>query len=165
MDTAMDEVKAMTHSGETVAGAVGTGLRTLRRGAEQVAAVAEQKLSGGIDMAEFADSGRRARKQLAREAKLTAKELARSAKQARRTARTAMAIPGDLLAAATPKQRRRKWPWLLGAGLGIAAVAAGAAYAMRSRQSPPEDQEQQTPAPQPLHEQQSENRTTAARHG
>jgi len=132
----MDEVKTMAQAGETMGRAVGTGLRTIRRGAEQVAAAASEGLDKAGDVrnhrAEIVETGRRARKQLAREAKLTAQEVAKSAKQARKTARTALAVPGDLVAAATPKQRRRRWPWLL--GLGIAAAGAGTAYVLKSRQ-------------------------------
>lgn len=172
----MDEVETMTragaHAGETVGRAVGTGLQALRRGAEQVAAAAEHKLSDGLDMAadrraELADTGRRARRQLARDAKLTGKELAKSAKQAKKTARTAMAVPGDMLAAAaTPKQSRKKWPWLLGL-VGIAAAGAGTAYVLKSRQASPPAQlteEESAATPEPRREQQN-SQPTHARHG
>lgn len=165
----MDEVKTMAHAGETVGRAVGTGLRTLRRGAEQVAAAAEQKLSDGLDAAneartmaadartEVVGTSRKARKQLAREAKLTAKELTRSAQQVRKTARTALAVPGDLVSAATPKQRRRrKWPWLL--GLGIAVAGAGAAYVLKSRQEPPTQPAEPVATPEPRREEQVDGR-------
>jgi hypothetical protein len=91
----MDEVKAMTQAGETVGRAVGTGLRTLRRGAVQVgqagaeaaaraATAAEQKLAEGADtvrgvasdaqadiakkQVDIVKRSRRARKQLAKDA-------------------------------------------------------------------------------------------------
>jgi hypothetical protein len=149
----MDEVKAMTQAGETVGRAVGTGLRTLRRGAVQVAAAAEHKLAEGADtvreataapQAELARTSRRARKQLVRDAKQTGKELVKSAKQARKTARTAMAVPGDMFAAATaPRKRGRKWPWLL--GIGVAVAGAGAVYVLKNKQDDQPQAEDEQP--------------------
>jgi hypothetical protein len=96
----MDEVKTMTHAGETAGRAVGTGLRTLRRGAVQVGqagaeaaaravAVAEQKLAEGADSgqqaaADLVGTTRRARKQLAKSAQRTARK---AGKQGRRAAK------------------------------------------------------------------------------
>lgn len=168
----MDEVKAMTQAGETVGRAVGTGLRTLRRGAVQAAAAAEQKLAEGAEtvrdatadtQAELAKTSRRARKQLVRDAKQTGKELAKSVKRARKTARNASTVPGDLFAAATQPKRRKKWPWLL--GLGIAAAGAGAVYVLRNKQAdapsaedqPEADDRLNGSAPQPRTEHQTDS--------
>jgi cobalamin biosynthesis Mg chelatase CobN len=140
----MDEVKAMTHTGETVGRAVGTGLRTLRRGATQVATAAEHKLAENAEnvrsaaegtRTEIGRSSRRARKQLARDAQRTAKDLARSAKRASRHARRAARDIANAPVAATqgPKRGRSTWPWLLGIGLAVAAT--GAVYVLRTKQA------------------------------
>ncbi|HVV23132.1 MAG TPA: hypothetical protein VHF06_27105 [Pseudonocardiaceae bacterium] len=160
----------MTHAGETVGRAVGTGLRTLRRGAVQVAAAAEHKLAEGAEtvrdataaqQAEVARTGRKARRQLVREAKQTGRELVKSAKQARKTARTAIAVPGDVFAAATtPAKRRRTWPWLL--AIGVAVAGAGTAYVLKNQQkdkprTDAEDDSRNGSAPEPRHEQPVDN--------
>jgi hypothetical protein len=144
----MDEVKAMTHTGETVGRAVGTGLRSLRRGAVQ----AGQASAGAVRDAvadtqdEVVRTTRKARRQLAKQADATAKQMSKNAKKARKSTaknldkatkkarRRAAGSAGDLAAALQPaKQRRRRWPWLLGAALVVAG--AGAAYSMKGKQA------------------------------
>lgn len=152
----MDEVKAMTHAGETVGKTVGTGLRNLRRGAEQIgqAGVEAVRAATAETQAEVAATSRRARKRLAKDArkvaKSTAKDVSRTTKRARkdvarstqrarkhagRAARDARNAAGDLIAAAKPGQpkRRAKWPWLL--AVGVAGAVAGAAVALRGKQT------------------------------
>jgi hypothetical protein len=140
----MDEVKAMTHAGETAGRAVGTGLRSLRLGAVQVgqAGIDAVREATAETQAEVVKTTRKARKQLVKDARRTAKntgkDLSKSAKRARkhagRTARDARGAATDLMAAAKPgaTKRGRKWPWLL--AIGVAAVGAGAAYAMKTTQ-------------------------------
>lgn len=138
----MDEVKAMTNAGETVGRAVGTGLRTLRLGAVQVAAAAEQKLADSADtvrgtaaetQAEIGRTSRRARKQLVKDAKVAARDLARDAKRVRKHAgQAARDIANAPVAAVQGPKRGRKWPWLV--GVGVAMAGAGAVYVLRSRQ-------------------------------
>jgi hypothetical protein len=137
----MDEVKAMTHAGETVGRAVGTGLRTLRRGAVQVgqagaeaaaqAAVAvEQKLaeSGQEAAKELVKTTRKARRQLARNARRTARDAGKQArKRADKASRNLRRTVSDLTDR-TPR-RRRRWPWLLVAAMAV----AGAVAVLRSR--------------------------------
>jgi hypothetical protein len=125
----MDEVKAMTQAGETVGRAVGTGLRTLRRGAVQVgqagaeaaaraATAAEQKLADGADTVRSVASdaqadivkrqtdivarSRKARKQLAKDA-LKAKKQTRKdlARTAKRVRKHAGRAAKDARGAAT----------------------------------------------------------------
>jgi hypothetical protein len=140
----MDEVKAMTHAGETAGRAVGTGLRTLRRGAVQVgqAGIEAVREATADTQAEVVKTTRKARKQLVKDARKAAKttgnDLAKSAKRARkhagRTARDARGAANDLMAAAKSggAKRGRRWPWLV--GIGVVAVGAGAAYALKSSQ-------------------------------
>jgi vacuolar-type H+-ATPase subunit H len=152
--TAMDEVKAMTHAGETVGKAVGTGLRNLRLGAVQVgqAGVEAVRDATAETQAEVVATTRRARKQLVKDARRTgksaakdarrtaksaAKDLGRGSKRARkhavRTARNAKGAANDLLAAAGPgRNKRRRWPWLL--GIGVVTAGAAAAFAMKGQQ-------------------------------
>jgi phage-related tail protein len=145
----MDEVKAMTHAGETVGRAVGSGLRTLRRGAVQVgqagaeaaaqaAAAMEQKLADGTEggqeaAKELVNTTRKARRQLARNAQRTAKDVGKQArKRARKASKHLHRTVGDLTTDNTPR-RGRRWPWLL-----VGAMAAAAAVAViRSRQDQP----------------------------
>jgi F0F1-type ATP synthase membrane subunit b/b' len=152
----MDEVKAMTHAGETVGKTVGTGLRNLRRGAEQIgqAGVEAVRAATAETQAEVAATSRKARKQLAKDArkaaKSTARDVSRSTKRARkdvarstqrarkhagRAARDARDAAGDLIAAAKPgkPKRRAKWPWLL--AVGVVGLGAGAAVALRGKQT------------------------------
>lgn len=130
----MDEVQAMTHAGETVGRAVGTGLRTLRRGAVQVgqagaeaaakaAVAAEQKLAetGQETAKELVATTRRARRDLAKAGEQATRKAGRKA--ARHMHDLADSLPGAM-------PRRRRWPWLV-AILGV--VAAGTAVAMRAR--------------------------------
>lgn len=126
----MDEVKAMTHAGETVGRAVGTGLRTFRHGAMHAgqAGVDAVRDLAADSTAEVVATTRRARRQLVREARRTARstmkdaratvkdtrraakagarDLTRGAKQARkqatRTARGARGAATDVLASARP---------------------------------------------------------------
>src|ERR1700761_1980724 len=90
--TAMDEVKAMTHAGETAGGAVGTGLRTWRRGAVQVGQAGMEAVRDATadTQAEVVKTTRKARKQLVKDArkvaKSTGKDLTKSAKRARKHA-------------------------------------------------------------------------------
>jgi hypothetical protein len=140
----MDEVKAMTHAGETAGRAVGTGLRTLRRGAVQVgqAGMEAVREATAETQAEVVKTTRKARKQLVKDARRTAKttgkDLTKSAKRARkhagRTARDARGAANDLVAAAKNggTKRGRKWPWLV--GIAVVGIGAGAAYAMKSSQ-------------------------------
>ncbi len=145
----MDEVKAMTHAGETVGRAVGSGLRTLRRGAVQVgqagaeaaaqaAAAMEHKLAEGADggqqaAKELVDTTRRARRQLARNARRAAKDAGRQArKRASKAGKNLQRTVGDLTTDSAPR-RGRRWPWLL-----VGAMAAAAAVAViRSGQDQP----------------------------
>ncbi len=159
----MDEVKAMTHAGETVGRTVGTGLRNLRLSATQVgqAGIDAVREATAETQAEVVATTRKARKQLAKDAhrtakstakdarhtaKSTAKNVGRGSKRARknaaRTARNAKGAANDLLAAATHgKTKRRRWPWLL--GIGVVTVGAAAAYAMKGQQ-------QTAPEPEPV---------------
>jgi hypothetical protein len=110
----MDEVKAMTHAGETVGRAMGTGLRTLRRGAVQAG-------HAGAEVAVKAAT--------AAEQKLAATGTEASRRAAMRMHDLADSLPG------APKSRRR-WPWLI-ALLGVLA-AAGTIAALRSRRTEPQ---------------------------
>lgn len=104
----MDEVKAMGQAGETAVTAkenARTGLRVLRKKAEQTGEVAGQKLTergldpqqlgeaflenAGVAREELAESTRRARKRMKKNAERTRKELAESAKQASKDAKKA----------------------------------------------------------------------------
>jgi hypothetical protein len=145
----MDEVKAMTHAGETVGRAVGTGLRTLRRGAVQVgqagaeaaaqaAAAMEHKLADGANSGqeaakELVKTTRKARRQLARDARRTAENAGKQArKRAGKAGRNLRRTVGDLTTDSTPR-RGRRWPWLLVGAM----AAAGAVAVIRSRQDQP----------------------------
>lgn len=132
----MDEVAAMTHAGESVGRAMGTGLRSLRRGATQVgqagaeaaaraATAAERKLaaSGQEAAKELVATTRRARRDLARASAQAGREASRTA--ARRLHELADTLPGQ------PRKRRR-WPWLV-AFAGLAAAGSAAAVVLRSR--------------------------------
>jgi hypothetical protein len=137
----MDEVKAMTHAGETVGRAVGTGLRTLRRGAVQVgqagaeatahaAAAVEHKLadSGQEAAKELVRTTRKARRQLARNAQRTAKDAGKQArKRAHKASKNLQRTVGDLTDGTA--RRGRRWPWLLVGAM----AAAGAVAVLRSR--------------------------------
>jgi type II secretory pathway pseudopilin PulG len=145
----MDEVKAMTHAGETVGRAVGTGLRTLRRGAVQAgqagaeaaaqAAVAmEHKLadSGQEAVKELVKTTRKARRQLARNAQRTAKDAGKQARKgARKAGKNLQRTVGDLTE--RTQRRSRRWPWLLVGGV----AAAGVVAVLRSRQDQPTEPE------------------------
>jgi hypothetical protein len=177
----MDEVKAMTHAGETVGRAVGTGLRTLRRGAVQVgqagaeaaaqaAAAMEHKLADGANSGqeaakELVKTTRKARRQLARDARRTAENAGKQArKRAGKAGRNLRRTVGDLTTDSTPR-RGRRWPWLLVGAM----AAAGAVAVIRSRQDQPvepqlvEDRNEQDriagngAAPMPRREQQQQD--------
>jgi type II secretory pathway pseudopilin PulG len=178
----MDEVKAMTHAGETVGRAMGSGLRTLRRGAVQVgqagaeaaaqaAAAMEHKLAeGGQEAAkELVDTTRKARRQLARNARRTAKDAGKQARKragkAGKAGKNLQRRVSDLTPDSTPR-RGRRWPWLLVGAM----AAAGAVAVLRSRQDPPvepqlveDDRNEQDriagngTAPLPRHEQKQPN--------
>jgi hypothetical protein len=110
----MDEENAMTQAGETAGKAVGTGLRTLRRGAvragqagadatSRAAAVAEQKLTergmAPQRLSEaFAENAEIARDEIIKTTRRARKRLAKSAKQARK----------DLLANAEVARKQAK---------------------------------------------------------
>ena len=145
----MDEVKAMTHAGETVGRAMGSGLRTLRRGAVQVgqagaeaaaqaAAAMEHKLADGASSGqeaakELVDTTRKARRQLARDARRTAQSAGKQArKRAGKASKNLRRTVGDLSADSTTR-RGRRWPWLLVGAM----AAAGAVAVIRSRQNQP----------------------------
>ena len=147
----MDEVKAMTHAGETVGRAMGTGLRTLRRGAVQVgqagaeaaaqaAAAMEQKLADGTEggqeaAKELVNTTRKARRQLARNAQRTAKDAGKQVrKRADKASKNLQRTVSDLTDRAP---RRRRWPWLLVGAM----AAAGAVAVLRSRYDQPEPQQ------------------------
>jgi len=177
----MDEVKAMTHAGETVGRAVGTGLRTLRRGAVQVGQAGAEaphrqrprwntsspmrrQWAGGGQGAGQDD--RKARRQLAHDARRTAENAGKQArKRAGKAGRNLRRTVGDLTTDSTPR-RGRRWPWLLVGAM----AAAGAVAVIRSRQDQPvephlveDDRNEQDriagngTAPMPRHEQQQHN--------
>ena len=99
----------MTHAGETVGLAVGTGVRTLRRSAVQVGHAGAEAAARAATAVEqkLAESGQEA-----------ARELMATTKRAQR-ARHIQDTIGELTAA----RKRRRWPWLL-AALGVAAAGA-----------------------------------------
>ena len=140
----MDEVKAMTHAGETVGRAVGTGLRTLRRGAVQVghagaeaaahaATAVEQKLAeSGQDAKELVNTTRKARRRMARNARRTAQDAGKQARKRAGKASKHLRHAVSDLTEHTPR-RRRRWPWLLVGAM----AAAGAVAVLRSRTDEP----------------------------
>jgi hypothetical protein len=154
----MDEVKAMARAGESVGKAVGTGIKSARRGAKragevgvalsrQAAARAEQELASrgystdelqeliaqratGMSRKELAKLGRKKRKQWEKKAAQSRKQLAKNTVAARREL-AARIDPGQ------PKGRRR-WPWVLLVLTGLGAAAA-VAFSRRPEELPVAD--------------------------
>ncbi|WP_051713222.1 hypothetical protein [Actinoalloteichus caeruleus] len=133
----MDEVKAMATAGESMGRAVGTGIRTVREGAQRAGrsgarasrdaarraedGLARRGLAPG-QLAELIDeNAKNARKGLDRRKKKLVKQRAKAQKQLRKAAKEARA---EL--AKQNRPRRRRWPWVLAAlvAAGAAAVAA-----------------------------------------
>ncbi|HEX4725540.1 MAG TPA: hypothetical protein VH333_23715 [Pseudonocardiaceae bacterium] len=136
---AMDEVQAMTHAGETVGRAVGTGLRTIRRGAVQVGQAGAEAAAKAAVAAEqkLAESGQDAAKELVATTRRARRDVAKAGQQAgekvsRRAARNLHNL-ADSLPGATRK--RRRWPWLLA----IIAVAAAGSAVMAKRAGKPDE--------------------------
>ncbi|GAB3286527.1 hypothetical protein [Parasphingorhabdus pacifica] len=165
----MDEVKAMARAGESVGKAVGTGMRTARKGATRAShagvemsrhatARAEQELAShgisadelqerlaqratGMSRADIAKKGKRARKRWEKKAEKSRKQLSKNTELARR----------ELAAKIEPMpKKRRKWPWLLLVLAGLAAVAA-VALSRRPEELPIAEAEEDPFAPNGRH--------------
>jgi hypothetical protein len=151
----MDEVKAMARAGENVGKAVGTGIKSARRGAKragevgvalsrQAAARAEQELASrgystdelqelvaqratGMSRKELAKRGKKKRKQWEKKAAQSRKQLAKNTIAARKEL-AARIDPGK-------PRGRRKWPWVLLVLAGLVAAAA-VAFSRRPEELP-----------------------------
>lgn len=124
----------MTHAGETVGRAVGTGLRTLRRGAVQVGQAGAEAAAKAAVAAEqkLADTGQEAAKELVATTRRARRDLAKAGEQAgKKAGRKAARHMHDLADSLPGAPKRRRWPWLL-AILGVAA-AGTAVMATRAR--------------------------------
>lgn len=95
----MDEVQAMTHAGETVGRAMGTGLRTLRRGAVGVSHTGAQAAAHAATAAE---------RKLAQSAHDMAKDLAARTDTTRRRWPWLLALLGIAAVAGTAVALRRR---------------------------------------------------------
>ena len=138
----MDEVKAMTHAGETVGRAVGTGLRTLRQGAVQVGQAGAEAAARAATAAEqkLAETGQETARELMATTKQARRDLRkagqRAGRQAKREATTRMRRIADSVPGLPNTPKRRRWPWLL-AILGMAAAGSAAAVFLRRRNDVP----------------------------
>jgi len=160
----------MTHAGETVGRAVGTGVRTLRRSAVHAGHAGAEAAARATTAVEhkLAESGQEAAKELMATTKRAKRDLAKTAsrkagQRAQKTGRRMQDTIGEL----TGARKRRRWPWLL-AALGVAAAGTAVVVATRKPAEPvlteePQEQDRSSgngTAPEPRQEPKELNRKT-----